>query len=110
MLYSIKKREELENLNKLVSLENQVNEVRLKDRLGKQKFHDNVRNLYKPHTDLIKDTSRDITKTITETSIRNNIVLHNINNKLREILKDRRIISSYLLSPLSKTTNPENAS
>ena len=35
MLYPIKDREELENLNELVSLDNQVNVVRLQDKLGK---------------------------------------------------------------------------
>ena len=36
MLYSIKNKEELEKLNELVSLQNQVQEVRLQDTLGKQ--------------------------------------------------------------------------
>ena len=34
MLYSIKNKEKLENLNELVSLQNQVNEARLQDKLG----------------------------------------------------------------------------
>ena len=41
MLYSIKNRDGLKNLNELVSLENQVKELRLQDNLGKQNFHDN---------------------------------------------------------------------
>ena len=40
MLYSIKNKEELENLNELVSLQSQVNEVRLQDKLGTQNFHE----------------------------------------------------------------------
>ena len=38
MLYSIKNREDLENLNELVSLQDQVKVVRLQDKLGKQNF------------------------------------------------------------------------
>ena len=33
-----------------------------------------------------------------------------MNNKLPEIMNDRGIIASYLLSPLSKITTPENTS
>ena len=35
--------------------------------------------------------------------------MENLNNKLVEIMNDRGILAPYLLSPLSKTTNPENS-
>ena len=38
MLYSIKDREDLQNLNELVSLQSQVEAVRLQDKLGQQNF------------------------------------------------------------------------
>ena len=38
----------------------------------------------------------------------NNKALENFNNKLSEILNDRAILASYLMSSLSKITNPEN--
>ena len=38
-----------------------------------------------------------------------NKALENINNKLLEIMNDRDILASYLLSPLSEITNPENS-
>ena len=43
MLYSVKDREDLENLNKLVSIQNQVKTVRLQDKLGKQNFQENMK-------------------------------------------------------------------
>ena len=43
MLYSIKDREDLENLNELVSLQDQVKTVRLQDKLGEQNFHENIK-------------------------------------------------------------------
>ena len=41
MLYSIKNVEDLQKLDEAVSLQNQVNEVRLQDRLGAQNYHEN---------------------------------------------------------------------
>ena len=43
MLYSIKDREDLENLNELVSLQDQVKTVKLQDKLGKQNFHEDMK-------------------------------------------------------------------
>ena len=45
-----------------------------------------------------------------EASIENNKQLANLNDKLLEKTNERVIIASYLLSPLSKITNPEHAS
>ena len=70
-MYSIENRDFFEHLNKVVSLHNQVEELKLQDRFGKQKFHENVRKVYEPLTDKIKNFSGDITKTMTETSIKN---------------------------------------
>ena len=108
MLYSIKDREDLENLNELVSLQDQVKTVRLQDKLGKQNFHENMKKVFEPVTKSLENTSQDITKTITETSLKNNQAIENLNHKLLEIMNDRGIISSYLLSPLSKIFNPKN--
>ena len=69
MLYSIKDREDLENLNELVSLEDQVKTVRLQDKLGKQNFHEDMKKVFEPVTKSLENTSQDITKAITETSV-----------------------------------------
>ena len=108
MLYSIKDREDLENLEELVSLQNQVKVVKLQEKLGKQNFHEDMKKVFEPVTKSIENTSQDITKTITETSIKNNQAIEKLNNKLLEIMNDRGILASYLMSPLSKITNPEN--
>ena len=47
---------------------------------------------------------------MTESSIKNNLALEKFINKLLETMKGRGIIASYLLSPLSKITNPGNTS
>ena len=107
MLYAIKDREDLEKLEELASLQSQVKAVRLQDKLGKQNFHEDVKKVFEPVAKSLEESSQDVTKTITETSIKNNQALQNLKNKLLEILNDRGIIASYLLSPQSKITNPE---
>ena len=107
-MYAIKNVDDLENLNELVSLENQVKVVRLQDKLGKQNFHEDMNKVFEPVTKSIKDVSEEVTKTMTENSIKNNQALENLNNELLEIMNDRGILASYLMSPLSKITNPEN--
>ena len=110
MLYSIKDREGFQNLNELASLQDQVKTVRLQDKLGKQNFHEDMKKVFEPVTKSLEDTSQDITKTISETSPNNNQAIENLNNKLLEIMNDRGILATYLMSPLSKITNPENTS
>ena len=110
MLYSIKDREDLENLNEFVSLQDQVKTVRLQDKLGEQNFHENIKKVFEPVTKSIENTSQDITKTITETSLKNNEAIENLNDKLLEIMNDRGVLATYLMSPLSRITNPDNTS
>ena len=62
-----------------------------------------------PVFDTIKTTSENLTITFTETSIKNNKALENLNNRLLEKMNDRRILSSYLLFPLSKITKPQSS-
>ena len=110
MLFPIKDRGNLEKLNELVSLQDEVKVVRLQDKLGKQNFHEDMKKVFQPLTKSLENTSQDITKNITDSSIKNNQAIENLNNKLLEIMNDRGILASYLMSPLSKITNPENTS
>ena len=65
MLYSIKDRKDLEELNELASLEDQVKVVRLQDKLGKQNFHEDMKKVFEPVTKSLEKISQYITKTIT---------------------------------------------
>ena len=71
-MFPIKNRDDLENLNELVSLQNQVKAVRLQDKLGKQNFHEDMKKVFEPVTKSLENTSQDITKTLTENSNNNN--------------------------------------
>ena len=110
MLFPIKDREELNKLEELASLQDQVKVIRLQDKLGKQNFHEDMKKVFEPVTKSLENTSENLTKAITESSKENNLALENSNNKLLEIMNDRGILATYLMSPLSKITNPENTS
>ena len=110
MLFPIKIKEDLEKLEELVSLQNQVKVVKLQDKLGEQNFHEDIKKVFEPVTKSLESTSENLTKTLTETSIKNNLAIENINNNLLEIMNDRGILATYLMSPLSRITNPENSS
>ena len=109
MLFAINDGEDLENLNELASLQDQVKAVRSQDKLGKQNFHEDLKKVFEPVTKTIKDVSEDVRKTMMITSKENNLALENLNNKLLELMNDRGILASYLLSLLSKITNPKNS-
>ena len=91
---------DLQNLNEAVSLQNQVKVVRLQGKLGKQNFHENMEEVFEPLTDTLMKTSENISKTITETSIKNNKSIENFNEKVLELMNDKGLIAPYLASPL----------
>ena len=110
MLFPTKNMIGLKKLNKLVSLQNQVNAVRLKDRLGQQSYHENIRKLYEPLSDTFKSTSENLTKTITESSINKNKAISDINEKVLQLVNDNGMIAPYLASSLGNLFKPENKS
>ena len=110
MLYAIKNKDDLQNLNELVSLQNQVNEVRLQDRLVEQNYHEDSKKIIKPMTDVLKSTSENITKTLTENSINNNKAIEKLNEKTLELMDEKGIIAPYLASSLVNLFKPENKS
>ena len=71
-----------------------------------------MKKVIEPVAKTIQEAPEDVTKTmkLTMTPEENNKALAKLNDKLLEKLNDRGIIASYLLSPLSKITNPENTS
>ena len=94
-MFPIKDREDLQKLNELISLKNQVQEVRLQDKLGEQNYHEDSKKLFKPMTDVIKSTFENITKTLTENSINNNKAIDNLNEKILELMDEKGIIAPY---------------
>ena len=110
MLYSIKDREDLENLEELVSLQNQVKVVKLQDKLGEQNFHEDMKKVFEPMADTIKDVSENITKTITETSKKNTKAISDLNEKVLELMDEKGLIAPYLNSSLVEVFKKDNKS
>ena len=100
MMFPIRNVEDLQNLNEAVSLQNQVKVVRLQDKLGKQNFHEEFREVFESITKSLENTSDKITKTITEHSNNNNKAIENLNEKILEIMNDKGLIAAYLTSSL----------
>ena len=88
MLFPIKNIEYLKDLNEAVSLQNQVQEVRLQNTLGDQNYHEDQKKLFEPVTDAI-------TKTLTENSINTNQAMENLNEKNLELMNDKGMIAPY---------------
>ena len=110
MLYPINNREDLEKLNEAVSLQNQVQGVRLQNKLGEQNYHEDMKKIFKPMTDEIKNTSDKITKTFTENSINNNKAIENLNEKILELMNDKGLIAPYLTTSLVEVFKKDNKS
>ena len=109
MLYLIKDRD-LKNLEELVSLESQVKVVELQDKLDKQNFHENLKKVFEPVTKTLENTSENLTKAITETSIKNNQAIENLNEKNLELMNDKGLIAPYLTSSLVEAFKTDNKS
>ena len=109
-MFPIRNVEDLQNLNEAISLQNQVKVDRLQDKLGKQNFHEDMKEAFEPLTDTLKKTSENITKTITDTSIKNNNSIENLHEKILELMSDQGLIAPYLASDLVNVFKPENKS
>ena len=110
MMFPIRNVEDLKNLNEAVSLENQVKVVRLKDKLGKQNFHEDMTKVFEPLTDTVKKTSENITKTITKNSINKNKAISDLNEKILELMNDKGMIAPYLTTSLIEVFEKDNKS
>ena len=56
-MFPLKNIEDLKGLSKLSWLQNQVQAVRIQDKLGKRNFHEDMKKVFEPVTKLIKDVS-----------------------------------------------------
>ena len=110
MMFPIRNVEDLQNLNEVVSLQNQVKVVRLQDKLGKQNFHEDMTKVFEPLTDTLKKTSENLKKTITENSINNNKAISDLKEKILELMNDKGMIAPYLTTSLVEVFKKDNKS
>ena len=109
-MYSIKNREDFKNLEELSSLPDKVEEVLLQDKLGQQNFHEYTKKIIDPVIDAIKNISATLTKTLIESSFRNNQALEILNEKVLVLLNDKGVIAPCVPPSLVKLFKPENKS
>ena len=82
MLFPIENVEDLQKLNKSISIESQVKAVRLEDRLGEQNYHHKTEKLFEPVVDITrKNFKRSDKNFVTEISNNNNKAIEKINEK-----------------------------
>ena len=110
MIYAREIKDDLKDLEKLNNLQSKVKHVRLVEKLSKQGYHYDISELFEPVTDTIKNTCEDITKTITETSIKNNKALESLNEKVLELMTHKGMVAPYLASSLVILCKPGNRS
>ena len=110
MLFPIKDREDLEKLNELILLKDQVQEVRLQNKLAEQNYHEDAKKILRPMTDEIENTSEKIAKTLTENSINNNKAIENLNEKILELMNDKGLIAPYLKTSLVEVFKKDSKS
>ena len=110
MLFSFKTREDLDETEEVISLPNQVEALRLQDELCKQNFQEDLKKCLSPSVNILKMYLCSITRGMTETSKEENKALLNLNDNVLEILNDRGILASYLLSLLCKIIHPDHTS
>ena len=105
MLFPIKHREYLAKIEKLAPLHRQVEEIR--NKLGKQNNHGDTKILFEAITGTIRKTIENLTKTITETSIKNNEAISDLNENSLELMNDKGMIAPNLASSLVYLFKPE---
>ena len=110
MMFPIRNVEDLQNLNEAVALQNQVKVVRLQDKLGKQNFQEDLKEVFEPITKSLENTSENITKTITEASNKNNKEISDLNEKVIKLMDGKGLIAPYLVPSLANLFKPENKS
>ena len=110
MIYAIKNREDLKELDELDDLKSKGKQVRLLEKICKQGYNCDLKELFEPITDTIKNTSEDITKSITETSIKNDKALEKANENVLELKNDKGMIAPYIASSVVNLFEPENKS
>ena len=68
------------------------------------------KKIFEPLSDTIKNTSGILTRTITETSVKSNKAIENLNQNVLEITNDKGMVAPYVASSFVNLFTPENKS
>ena len=90
MIYSIKNRDVLKDLEELAELQSKVQQVRLCKKFGKQSFHHDTKDLFEPITKAVTDTSQKIFEgTRSKTKAIEELDESNVHGKVLEFMKKK---------------------
>ena len=111
MIHSIKNKDDLKDLEEFKDLQAKVKQVRLFEKLGKQCFHYDVKELYEP----IKKTLGDTSQKLLEETKSNTKAIENLDelNKYVETLDlkyKNEVLHSSLIKPIAKLLVPKDKS
>ena len=111
MIYAIKNKDDLKNLEELDDLQSKVKHVRLVEKLGKQGYHYDIKELFEPITKAVTDSNQ---KLLEETKFNTKAIenLDELNKyvKTLELMNENGLIHRSLIRPIAKLLVPINKS
>ena len=103
MIYSLKTKDELKDLVELDDLQSKVKQVRLVEKLGKQGFHYDVKELFEPITKTLTDTSQKLlAETKSNTKAIENLDESNKYVRTLELMNKKEKIHSSFIRHIAK--------
>ena len=111
MIYSIKNKEDLKDLEKLEVIQPKVKQDRLVEKLSKQGYHYDIKELFEPITKTVRDTNQKLLEEAkSNTKAIENLDETNDYVKSSESMNEIEIIQSNLIRLIAKLLEPENKS
>ena len=104
---------DLEKLEELASPQNQLKDIPLQDKLGKQNFHEVMKKVLEPFTDTVKQTAQEVIGAVKDTTKaieENGEETNNAINEIEELIKYAINFDLRLLEPIRKIANSKNTS
>ena len=111
MIYAIKNEDDLTDLEELDDLQSKVKQVRLVEKLGKQGYHYDIKELFEPITKAVTDSNQKLhDETKSTTKAIENLDESEKNNKTLESRNEHEVLHSSLIRPIAKLLVPRNKS
>ena len=111
MIYSIRNKDEIEDLNELEDLKSKVKQVRLVENLDKQGFHNDIKQLYEPITKAVTDINQNLfEETKSKTKAIEELDDLSVHLKTFQLMNKNGVIDSSFIRPISKFLVPESKS
>ena len=101
---------DLECLKESASKRNQVKELKLQEKLGKQNFPQVMKKVFELVIDTVTDFSKEVTETMLVTSVKSCKSTTDLNDKPLDVMNERGESATFMPSFSSKLTSTEHSS